>query len=76
MEEKKKNFADTELENEMGYFKEPTLRLKNAEMEVAKYKEEGDLEKALHVAMQASIVLSIPFNLKTLYDINSQQPLQ
>jgi hypothetical protein len=53
--EEKKNFADTELENEMGYFKEPTLRLKNAEMEVAKYKEEGDLEKA-HVAMQASIL--------------------
>ncbi|KAG0559971.1 hypothetical protein KC19_10G143400 [Ceratodon purpureus] len=57
--EEKKNFADTELENEVGYFKEPTLRLKNAEMEVARCNEEGDMEKALHLAMQAILLKAI-----------------
>lgn len=48
----KKNFADAELENEMGFFKEPSVRLKNVETEGAKCIEEGDMEKALFLGMQ------------------------
>jgi len=55
MEDKKKTFADVELENEMGFFKEPSMRLKNVETEAIKCKEEGDMEKALFLGMQASV---------------------
>lgn len=55
MGDKKKNFADAELENEMGFFKEPSVRLKSVESEGAKCKDGGDLEKALFLGMQVSL---------------------
>jgi len=56
MGDKKKNFADAELESEMGFFQEPLVSLKNVEAEAAKFKEEGDMEKALFLSMQVSVI--------------------
>lgn len=57
-----KTYVDKHLESEMGSFKEPKVRLEEVEKEGTSCREDGDLEKALSLGMQASAG-SISFSL-------------
>lgn len=58
-EKPKKTRVDQELESEMGYFKEPIVRLQQVEDSAAQAINSGDLERALFLRMQVSTHISL-----------------
>lgn len=54
MGSQEKTFADKELENEMGYFKEPIVRLKQVTDGATESYNQGSMDRALFLRMQAS----------------------